>query len=145
MASPKWHDIISLSIYRPTYVSYLNITVSIYWCWQGKFPEYTHFVETSSTGCRDMLGHYGGKLCHRERGRCLARHQISHKTQALLQAPLSSHTIAGKIREGHYFLFLILMLNVSLLNQKRFHLGNDMLKVRQNHEFPRFLSFFCDF
>ena len=23
-----------------------------------------------------MLGHFGGKLCHRERGRCLARHQI---------------------------------------------------------------------
>ena len=65
-----------LSLYLSLYVTTLNITVSIYWCWQGKFPEYTHFVETSSTGCRDMLGNYGGKLCHRERGRCLARHQM---------------------------------------------------------------------
>ena len=120
------------------YVSYLNIAVSIYRCWQGKFPEYTHFVETSSTGCRDMLGHFGGKLCHRERGRCLARHQISHKTQASFQAPLSSHTIAGKIREGHYFLFLILMLNVSELTQKCFHLGNDILKVAKITNFLDF-------
>ena len=27
-----------------------------------------------------MLGHSRGKLCHRERGRCLARHQIYHGT-----------------------------------------------------------------
>ena len=82
-----------LSIYRPMYVSYLNITVSIYWCWQGKFPEYTHFVETSSTGCRDMLGHFGGKLCHRERGRCLARHQMyqSQNASVVPGAPLKSH------------------------------------------------------
>ena len=65
------------SIYLSTiYLSTLNIHRSIYRCWQGKFPEYTHFVETSSTGWRDMLGHFGGKLCHRERGRCLARHQM---------------------------------------------------------------------
>ena len=78
-----------LSLYLCIYVTTLNITVSIYWCWQGKFPEYTHFVETSSTGCRDMLGHFGGKLCHRERGRCLARHQISSKTARVVKLPLS--------------------------------------------------------
>ena len=63
--------------HKSMYVSTLNIQVSIYRCWQAK---YTHFVEPSSTGFRDMLGHSRGKLCHRERGRCLARHQIYHRT-----------------------------------------------------------------
>ena len=81
-----YHSMYLLCIF---YLSTLNIHRSIYRCWQGKFPEYTHFVETSSTGCRDMLGHFGGKLCHRERGRCLARHQISSKTARVVKLPLS--------------------------------------------------------
>ena len=62
MASPKWH-VNYLSMYLSMYLTmYLTLTFVQVYIGAGKFGEYTHFIETSSTGLRDMLGHSRGKL-----------------------------------------------------------------------------------